>query len=369
MGVQAGFATIEGMSAAQETPARGIGTDVAAWRTLEPGRAFERMYRKHAPEVYRYALAIVHDAADAEDVTQATFLNAFRALQRGDRPQKAKSWLLAIAHNVCLQRFRTASRRPQQVAFDEDLAEAAVPDEAPSANDLVRALQQLSFNQGSALVMGRARGPFLCRDRRHPEPAAQVPWRRSSSAPPRALREQLEASVTCQEAEELLSRQLDGRLPRGERGLSARTCVPARSAHTSPAASARSARLGRRSRSSRSQARSARSSAGAARRLPVESPRRLRPSASSVCSSREAPMRASVFLSRRSRRSPQSWPPLSARLPWPGRAPPPRAAGPRHLPRPIRARRSVGRSSTGRPPGLRRLMGGPHSFPRAGPRL
>ena len=183
MGVQAGFATIEGMSAAQETPARGIGTDVAASRTLEPGRAFERMYRKHAPEVYRYALAIVHDAADAEDVTQDHLPERLPGLSSAvtDR-RRRRAGLLAIAHNVCRQRFRTASRRPQQVAFDEDLAEAAVPDEAPSANDLVRALQQLSFNQGSALVMRRARGPFLCRDRRHPEPAARAPWRRSSSA-------------------------------------------------------------------------------------------------------------------------------------------------------------------------------------------
>src|SRR5207247_3288126 len=105
-----------------------------------------------------YALAVVRDSADAEDITQTTFLNAFRALQRGERPLKTKSWLLAIAHNVCRQRFRTAARRPQQVAFDEDLAEAVVPEESPSAEDLVRALQQLSFNQRSALVMRELEG-------------------------------------------------------------------------------------------------------------------------------------------------------------------------------------------------------------------
>src|SRR5205809_3627693 len=83
-------------------------------------RAFERMYRRHAGDVYRYALAVLRNPADAEDVTQTTFLNAYRAIQRGDRPEKAQNWLITIAHNVCRQRFRQASRRPREVAFDED---------------------------------------------------------------------------------------------------------------------------------------------------------------------------------------------------------------------------------------------------------
>jgi RNA polymerase sigma factor (sigma-70 family) len=205
------------MSAPPEPRLRGIDTDVTALRSLAPDRAFERMYQKHASDVYRYALAVLRDAGDAEDVTQTTFLNAFRALQRGERPLKAKSWLLAIAHNVCRQRFRNAARRPQQVAFDEDVAEAIVPEESPSADDLVRALQQLSFNQRSALVMreleGRSYkeiGEILAL----PVSAVETLLFRAR----RALREQIETSITCNEAEEMLSRQLDGRLPRSERG-------------------------------------------------------------------------------------------------------------------------------------------------------
>jgi len=125
--------------------------------------------------------------------------------------------LLAIAHNVCRQRFRNAARRPQQVAFDEDVAEAIVPEESPSADDLVRALQQLSFNQRSALVMreleGRSYkeiGEILAL----PVSAVETLLFRAR----RALREQIETSITCNEAEEMLSRQLDGRLPRSERG-------------------------------------------------------------------------------------------------------------------------------------------------------
>jgi RNA polymerase sigma factor (sigma-70 family) len=205
------------MSAAQETRAPGIEPDVISLRAMGPDRAFERLYRKHSSDVYRYALAILRDAGDAEDVTQTTFLNALRAIRRGERPHKGKSWLLAIAHNVCRQRFRNAARRPQEVALDEDIADLAVPDESPGAEDLVRALQQLAFTQRSALVMRELEGRSYAEIGEILElPVSAVETLLFRAR--RALREQLETSITCTEAEGLLSRQLDGRLPRSEAG-------------------------------------------------------------------------------------------------------------------------------------------------------
>src|ERR671928_1386626 len=86
-------------------------------------RAFERMYQRHVGDVYRYALAVMRNQADAEDVTQTTFMNAYRAFQRGERPEKPHNWLIAIAHNVCRMRWRQAGSRPKEVA----LAEAPEP--------------------------------------------------------------------------------------------------------------------------------------------------------------------------------------------------------------------------------------------------
>src|ERR687891_70318 len=100
-------------------------------------RAFERMYRRHVGDVYRYALAVMRNQADAEDVTQTTFLNAYRAFQRGERPEKPQNWLIAIAHNVCRQRFRQSARRPAEVSLEMDLADQLVKDDdAPSGEDI-----------------------------------------------------------------------------------------------------------------------------------------------------------------------------------------------------------------------------------------
>jgi DNA-directed RNA polymerase specialized sigma24 family protein len=64
-------------------------------------RAFERLYRKHVGDVYRYALAVLRNPLDAEEVTQTTFLNAYRGFRQGDRGLLRLNSLLAIAHDIC----------------------------------------------------------------------------------------------------------------------------------------------------------------------------------------------------------------------------------------------------------------------------
>src|SRR5512132_1860635 len=181
-------------------------------------RAFERLYRKHVGDVYRYALAVMRNPADAEDVTQTTFLNAYRSFtEKGNRPEKPQNWLIAIAHNVCRQRFRQSARRPSEVAFEDDIADSIPDDDTPTGEDIRRALGHLAFNQRAALVMRELEG------RSYAEIAEILDL--STSAVEtlifrarRALREQLEGSLTCGDAEHAISRQLDGRLPRGEKG-------------------------------------------------------------------------------------------------------------------------------------------------------
>src|SRR3954464_9116191 len=182
-------------------------------------RHFERMYQRYVGDVYRYSLAVMRNAQDAEDVTQTTFLNALRAMQNGERPETPKNWLIAIAHNVCRQRFRQGQRRPPESPLFADPAEAAVPesDERYSAEDIQRALGQLAFNQRSALVMRELEG------RSYAEIADLLDLSVSAVETlifraRRRLREQLESALTCGQAEQLLSRQLDGELAKDDRG-------------------------------------------------------------------------------------------------------------------------------------------------------
>ncbi len=125
-------------------------------RAADP--AFEQLYRTHSREVYQYALALLTNPADAEDATQTTFLNAYRAFRRGERPQKPHNWLITITHNVCRMRWRQAGSRPREVALDEAPEPVALDHERPNLDAVLSALARLSFNQRAALVMRELEG-------------------------------------------------------------------------------------------------------------------------------------------------------------------------------------------------------------------
>jgi len=181
-------------------------------------RSFERLYRRHVADVYRYALAVLANPADAEDVTQTTFLNAYRAYQRGQRPERPGNWLIVIAQNVCRQRFRQAARHPGVVPLDDDHADSVLVDDEPHTLDEVRiALSRLAFNQRAALVMRGVHGHSYAE-------IAQALGLSQSAVETllfrarRALREQIENTLTCSEAEQAISRQLDRRLGHRDKG-------------------------------------------------------------------------------------------------------------------------------------------------------
>jgi RNA polymerase sigma-70 factor (ECF subfamily) len=170
-------------------------------------RAFERMYRRHVRKVYRYALVVLRSREDAEDVTQTTFLNAYRAFECGERPRSARNWLIAIAHELCHQRARREAPLDEVAAPDEEL---------PINNDVRRALGHLAFDERAALIMREVEGRSYAEIAEILNVSVGAVETLIFRAR-RALREELEGTLTCHEAERAVSRRLDGRLTRAER--------------------------------------------------------------------------------------------------------------------------------------------------------
>jgi RNA polymerase sigma factor (sigma-70 family) len=126
---------------------------------LARDQAFEILYRRYVRDVYYYALALLRNPADAEDVTQTTFLNAYRAYKRGDEIRKPQNWLIKIAHNVARTRYARASRRVREVPLEDHVERLAVPEEdRPNVEGVLRALGRLPFNQRAAIVMRELEG-------------------------------------------------------------------------------------------------------------------------------------------------------------------------------------------------------------------
>ena len=81
----------------------------------ELDRAFEDVYRAHLRDVYSYAYYRIGNHHDAEDLTEQTFLQAYRHFERARRESDGRPlrpWLIRIAHNLAANYHRDRSRRP-----------------------------------------------------------------------------------------------------------------------------------------------------------------------------------------------------------------------------------------------------------------
>jgi RNA polymerase sigma-70 factor (ECF subfamily) len=87
--------------------------------------------------IFRYIMSMVRDTAEAEDLTQETFLRAYRARNSLQDEGAQTAWLYRIATNVCLDRFRQSARRaPMESETDLDQVEVAEPD-TPSLQQVI----------------------------------------------------------------------------------------------------------------------------------------------------------------------------------------------------------------------------------------
>ncbi len=78
--------------------------------------AFDAVVAAHHAEIRRYLLRTVARATDADDLSQETFLRAFRAHRALPRGANVRAWLFAIATNLSRNHFRAQGRRRRAYA-------------------------------------------------------------------------------------------------------------------------------------------------------------------------------------------------------------------------------------------------------------
>jgi RNA polymerase sigma-70 factor (ECF subfamily) len=114
------------------------------------------MVEAYGTLVLSVALNVLGNRQDAEDVSQETFLQAFRRLDRYDRERSFKTWLLTIAYRRSLDMLRKR-RRFSQFAARARFEPAAFERQDPGAGDFAplpsRVLEVLSPRERTALVL------------------------------------------------------------------------------------------------------------------------------------------------------------------------------------------------------------------------
>ena len=84
-------------------------------------QSMDKIYQEHSETVYRYLLSLTRDDSLSEELTQETFYQAVRSINRYDGKCKVSTWLCGIAKNV----LRTYRRKNPVM---EDTEGCLVPD-------------------------------------------------------------------------------------------------------------------------------------------------------------------------------------------------------------------------------------------------
>jgi RNA polymerase sigma-70 factor (ECF subfamily) len=127
---------------------------------------FSELYRSHLRDVYSYAYYRIGNHHDAEDLTEQTFLQAYRHFERAMRESEGRPlrpWLIRIAHNLAANYYRDRSRRPQTAIDDADVLTAPHTTETlvEGREELQRILEgvnELPDDRREALIMRFALG-------------------------------------------------------------------------------------------------------------------------------------------------------------------------------------------------------------------
>ncbi len=129
-------------------------------------REFSELYRAHVRDVYSYSYYRVGNHHDAEDLTEQTFLQAYRHFERAQRESDGRPlrpWLIRIAHNLAANLYRDRSRKPQAPIDDSTPLQAlhTTEDLVEGRDELARVLdgvKQLPDDRREALIMRFALG-------------------------------------------------------------------------------------------------------------------------------------------------------------------------------------------------------------------
>ena len=124
-------------------------------------REFSDLYRAHLRDVYSYAYYRVGNHHDAEDLTEQTFLQAYRHFERAQRESDGRPlrpWLIRIAHNLAANFYRDRSRRPESPLEDASIVSAPHTTEGlvegrEELGRIIECVSKLPDDRREALIM------------------------------------------------------------------------------------------------------------------------------------------------------------------------------------------------------------------------
>ena len=103
----------------------------------------DAVYRQHAQTVYKFLLSQCRDPQTAEELTQETFYQAVRSIDRFDGSCKVSVWLCQIAKNCYYTYLRKEKHTTPLEELPESVGSADTPEELISAREEARQIQAI----------------------------------------------------------------------------------------------------------------------------------------------------------------------------------------------------------------------------------
>jgi len=108
-------------------------------------------FEPYIPRLRRYALALLHNRARADDLVQDTLERALRKFSLFRRDTDLRAWLFTVMHNVYVNDVRAATRRHAETG--DAIEPAVVVDDAATLRDLSSALERLAPEQREVVLL------------------------------------------------------------------------------------------------------------------------------------------------------------------------------------------------------------------------
>lgn len=115
-------------------------------------------FTQYGESILTYILLMVRDYQQAEDLTQETFLKAYRSKQQFKERSSVKTWLFSIAHNVTIDHFRKKHPLKHYLGLTmEEKDGMPLPEQIVEMNEeseeLYRAIQQLKPTYKHVIIL------------------------------------------------------------------------------------------------------------------------------------------------------------------------------------------------------------------------
>ena len=136
--------------------------------------ALNELIGRHTRLVYSFSYRLIGSAEGAQDVTQETFIKAWKNLKRYDENQSFATWILSIARNTSidwLRKRRASSSRTWNAMTQKsrgDSFEQRIPDELPLPHEIFEmnelgetlddALKQISIDRRTIILLRHKEG-------------------------------------------------------------------------------------------------------------------------------------------------------------------------------------------------------------------